>query len=296
MDISHLLYFKEVVEQGSLSKAAKELFISQPALSASISKVEANLGIPLFERSGKKLILNKAGREYYQSVCKSLSELQQGRRTALAVSEGLENLISVGAFTYVTFSTITIPFLNRFPGCQFRLLQLDGDNLGEKMLSGDIDFAYTCTPIETPAINCYHVLTQRLFLTVASDHPLAYKSYIKLTDVRDEPFVLMEKGTPLRGVVDKIFEEAGFKPKVAYETNHASLLAGIINSGEAISIIPDTFSEHKNLTKINISVPQCLHKVYFIWAKDKHFSPAAQHFLDFVMEHYKDYPRELSHL
>ena len=296
MDLSHLFYFKEVVEQGSLSKAAKELFISQPALSASIAKVEADIGVPLFDRAGKKLVLNRAGQEYYHSVCKSLSTLQQGRQTAIAISDGLENLISVGAFTYVTFSTITIPFLNRYPGCQFRLLQLDDDNIGEKMLSGEVDFAYSCVPVDSPAINCYHMLTQRLFRTVASDHPLAYKSYIKLTDVRDEPFVLMQKSTPLRGVVDKIFEEAGFKPNVAYETNHASLLAGIINSGEAISIIPDTFSEHKNLTKINISVPQCLHKVYLLWPKDKQFSPAAQHFLDFVMDHYKDYPRDVSYL
>ncbi|MDO5141283.1 MAG: LysR family transcriptional regulator, partial [Eubacteriales bacterium] len=291
MDISHLIYFKEVAEQGSLSKAAQSLYVSQPALSVSISKIEAEVGVPLFDRIGKRIILNRAGGEYYQYVCEALNQLQQGRKKAQAIAEGTRNLISLGAFTYVSFSTITIPFLNQHPECKFKLLQLDGNDIVHELIYGDVDFAFTCLPVESRLVNCHHLLSQKLYLTVPYDHPLASKSYVKLSDIRYESFILLDINSPLRAVTDNIFREAGFIPKIAYEVTQSSLMAGMINSGEGISLLPDTFSEHKNLRKISILEPQAIHNVYFVFAKDKELSPAAQAFLDFTMDFYKDYPK-----
>lgn len=292
MDMLHLLYFKSVVEKGSVSEAARALFISQPALSASIAKVEADVGVPLFDRNGRRIVLNRAGKIYYDSVLAALSALQQGKRSALSVAEGTENVISIAAFTYVSFSTITQPFLAKTSNCSFKLWQMDDSNITEQFLTGNIDFAITCSPIDSPSIGCYHLLTQRLYLTVPREHPLANCSYIRLSDVKDEPFVLLSQDAPFRAITDQIFREAGFFPKVSCELTNASLMAGMINSGAGISILPDTFAEHRALSKINITFPKCFHNAYFLWSKDRDLSPAAQKFMQFVIEYYRNFPKD----
>lgn len=291
MDLSHLLYFKTVVEHGSVSKAAKALFISQPALSASIAKVESDVGVSLFDREGRQIVLNRSGEVYYHSVVKALNALQQGKHDAVAIAEGTENVISLAAFTYVSFSTITKPFLKEHSDSQFRLCQLDSTNPMDQILSGDIDFGITCQPLESPLVSCYHMLVQKIFVTVPKDHRLSGKSYVRLEDLRDEPFILMNRNCAYRALTDRIFEEAGFQPKISCELASASLMAGMISSGSGISLLPDTFSEHQSLSKISVSHPKCFHNVYLVWSKERTLSPVAQNFLNFVFENYRDYPK-----
>lgn len=291
MDLSNLIYFKTVVEAGSISKAAQELFISQPALSTSISKLEAEIGVKLFDRSKRRVTLNRAGEEYYKKIIQALNELSQAKHNALAAAEDSEEIISLAAFSYVSFSTIIQPFLRSHPGCKFRLWQFDSDHVLEGLLNYDIDFCITCAPIVSPHVECYHMLVQKLFLTVPPNHPLSMKSYVRLEEVRDEPFICVSRMSPFYDVTMNCFAQAGFSPKVVCELSTASLMAGMINSGIGIALMPDTFSEHTTLRRINISDPKCLHNVYFIWLKNREFTPVTQGFLDFVLDYYKNFPK-----
>lgn len=291
MDLSNLVYFKTVVEAGSMSKAAQELFISQPALSTSISKLEAEVGVKLFDRSRRRITLNRAGEEYYEKVVRALNELSQAKHNALAAVEHSGDVISLSSFTYVSFSTIIQPFLRLYPNCRFKLLQFDTDRILEKLLNYDIDFCLTCAPVISPHVECYHMLTQKLYLTVPANHPFSKKSYVRLDDARDEPFICMSRSSPFYDITMHCFDLAGFTPNVVCELSTASLMAGMINSGIGIALIPDTFSEHTTLRRVNISYPQCLHNVYFVWLKNRSFYGATQKFLDFTLDYYKDFPK-----
>ena len=170
MDLSNLIYFKTVVETGSMSKAAQELFISQPALSTSISKLESEIGVKLFDRSRRHVSLNRAGEEYYKKkVVQALNDLSQAKHNALAAATDSEEVISLAALTYVSFSTIVQPFLHLRPTAKFKLWQFDSsesDRVLGRLLNFEIDFCITCTPIVSPHVECYHMLAQKLYLTV----------------------------------------------------------------------------------------------------------------------------------
>jgi len=291
MDLSNLIYFKTVVETGSMSKAAQELFISQPALSTSISKLEAEIGVKLFDRSNRRISLNRAGEEYYEKVVRALNELSQGRHNAQVAAEGRDEIISLAAFTYVSFSTIIRPFLALRPNCKFKLLQFDTDRILEKLLNYDIDFCLTCIPLVSPHVECYQMLTQKLYLTVPTNHPLSQKGYVQLNEAQNEPFICMDRSSPFYDVTMHCFDAAGFSPNVVCELSTASLMAGMINSGIGIALMPDTFSEHTTLRRINISYPQCLHNVYLVWLKSRNFPKTTQDFLDFTLDYYRDFPK-----
>lgn len=291
MDLSNLVYFKTVVETGSMSKAAQELFISQPALSASISKLEAEIGVKLFDRSNRRIILNRAGEEYYEKVVSALDALSQGQHNARAAAADSGESISLAAFTYISFSTVVQPFLQLRPNCKFKLLQFDRDRILKKLSNYEIDFCLTCTPVVSPRVECYHMLTQKLYLTVPSNHPLAKKRYVNLDEVKNEPFICTDRASPLYDVTMHCFEVAGFSPNIVCELSTASLMAGMINSGIGIALMPDTFSEHTTLCRVNISHPQCLHNVYLVWLKNRNFTAAMQEFLDFILDHYRDFPK-----
>ena len=295
MDLSNLIYFKTVVETGSMSKAAQELFISQPALSTSISKLESEIGVKLFDRSRRHVSLNRAGEEYYKKVVQALNDLSQAKHNALAAATDSEEVISLAALTYVSFSTIVQPFLHLRPTAKFKLWQFDSsesDRVLGRLLNFEIDFCITCTPIVSPHVECYHMLAQKLYLTVPPDHPLSKKRYIRLEDVRDEPFVCVNRSSAFYDTVMHCFDLAGFSPNVVCELSTASLMAAMVNSGLGIALMPNTFSEHTTLRRINVSYPKCLHNVYFVWLKNRNFNAVTQNFLDFVREYYKLFPQD----
>lgn len=291
MDLSNLIYFKTVAEAGSISKAAQELFISQPALSTSISKLEHEVGVTLFNRSKRKVTLNRAGQEYYEKVVKALNELSQGKHNAIAAAEGREEIINLGAQTYVNFSTIVQPFLHHYPSCKFVLSQIDSDDVLERLLNYDIDFCFTCMPIASPSVECYHMLNQKLFLTVPPSHPLALKSYVRLEDVRNEDFICVSRSAPLYDITMSCFDMAGFSPNIVCELSSPALMPALVNSGLGIALMPDTFSEHTTVRRVSISSPRCLHPVYFVWLKNRVFSAATQNFLNFTLTYYRDFPK-----
>ena len=296
MDLSSLIYFKTIAETGSLSKAAQELFISQPALSTSISKLEAEIGVKLFDRSKRRIKLNRAGEEYYKKIIQALNEISQAKHNAVAAAEDSAAVISLAAFSYVSFSTIIQPFLQLRPDCKFRLWQFDNDHVLESLLNYDIDFCLTCTPIISPHVECHHILVQKLFLTVPPNHPLSTKRYINLQDVRDEPFICVNRSSPFYDVTMHCFESAGFLPNVVCELSASSMMAGMINSGIGIALMPDTFSEHTTLCRVNVISPACLHNVYFVWLKNREYTAVTQSFLDFVLDYYKDFPKSADHM
>ena len=286
LDISHLLYFKTVVEAGSISQAARALFISQPALSASVAKIEADVGVPLFTRTGRRIILNEAGSRYYESVVKALDALSQGKQDALSQTESSRNRISLAGTTYISFSTAVLPFWKLHPDYTFKLWQLENDSVLERLLNDDLDFCMTCKPVISPNVNCYQMLTQKLYLTVPEDHPFASRRYVNLAEAKDERFVLMRPVSPYYDVTSHLFAEAGFTPNVVCDVTAPSMIPALVQSGVGISLLPDTFNEHR-LCRVNISNPKCNHNVYLAWMKNRNFSQAAQAFLEFILDFYK---------
>lgn len=289
MDISHLRYFKTVVEAGSISKAAREMYISQPALSASIAKIEADVGVPLFTRDGRRLILNEAGTRYYQYVVDALELLSRGKQEAQVHTDIINNRISLAGTTYISFSTAVLPFRKQYPNYTFKLLQLESEDVLSRLLNDDLDFCMTCRPLTAPNIECHQMLTQKLYLTVPDGHSLANRRYVNLSETKNEDFILVRPISSYYDLTTSIFAKAGFTPRVVCDVMSPSMIPPLVSAGVGISLLPNTFDEHR-LVSIEVSAPKCDHNVYLAWMKNRKFSEAAEAFREFVKEFYKNYP------
>ena len=291
MDILHLKYFQMVARTQHISRAARELYISQPALSSSIAKLENELGVQLFDRLGRQVLLNEAGKAFYKKVNVILDTLEEGRQEALDISQSQNNIISIGSVTSVTFSTPLKRFCQQYPDFVFRLGETKYFVMLEQLKNFQVDFCYTCTPINLPEVNCVHLLTQKLFVAVPTGHKFANRHTIRLEEVKDERFIALISDNDYSRLVREAFAQVGITPKVSCEVFQTGLIASMISADMGISILPFLFEEHKGIVFLEISDPVCTHDLYLVWMKNRHLSNACQFFLHYILDQFKDYPR-----
>lgn len=145
MNLQHLQYFRTVAETGQVTKAAKKLHISQPALSMALSTLESELEIPLFEKNGRLLHLTRGGKMFLEHVSKALDELDAGRHELARLSKSHERIIRI-ASTY-SLSISLIPslvknFTVQYPDTIFHLKQGPNLEILENLANDDTDFVF----------------------------------------------------------------------------------------------------------------------------------------------------------
>ena len=141
--------------------------------------------------------------------------------------------------------------------------------------------------------NTITLLEEEILLALPKEHPLATKSSIALTDVKDEPFISLQKGKPLREITDEYCRLAGFEPKVVLESDDPSTIRGFIHLGLGISFIPTiTWNNIANssIALLNISKPKCNRYIYLSWKNTTYISEATKLFRDYAVEFFQKLP------
>jgi len=180
MDLLQLKYFQVVAQLEHMTRAAEKLYIAQPSLSQSIAKLEDELGVPLFDRQGRRIHLNQFGRVFLKRVEHIFLELEEGKRE-VADMAGLER----GSIALAVASTQPLPellsgFLARYPRVRFRLFQQHSlTTVVQQLERGEIDLCISSPPIEQPGITWVPLLTEEIFLLVPAEHRLAGRGSIR---------------------------------------------------------------------------------------------------------------------
>ena len=291
MTLEELRWFVAVADREHVSDAATELHISQPALSRALSRVQAEVGVPLFDRQGRRLRLNRYGRVYRDHARRALAELDAARAD-LAEETGVETGLVVLAFLH-TLGTWLVPSLLRgyeasHPGMNFRLAQESAPNMLTALRAGEVDLIITSPQPDDPAIAWQPLLNEPLRLAVPPGHPLAGRRRVRLADVAHEPFVLMKREYGLRGMTDRLFEAAGIRPPVAFEGDDAETLRGLVAAGLGVSLIPAPYSAAPG-ARVVPSTPHlrvadrgAFRTIGLAWERDRYRSPATEAFRAYV--------------
>ena len=217
MTLKSLEYFKKLAELQHFTKAANELHISQPSLSYAISELEKDLGIPLFDRKDKKITLNYYGEVFLSYVNQSLSILDEGINFVKHLSNPKSRNISMGYIQSLS-SSIIPPFIEEFyknplnKNIQFSFTQKDNNELIKIFLDRKLDIIF-CVDTVKGAIS-QAIGEQELCFVVSKEHPLCKKENIKLKDLENENFLLINPGTNLRKTINRNFKRLKFNPKV----------------------------------------------------------------------------------
>jgi len=287
MDIKQIEYFVAVVETGSFSSAAEELYISQSSLSKQIIGLEKELGVKVFDRSKRKIALTEAGemlhkhaltlRKNYQSLQADLGEYKKATPSL--------KIAAIPVTAQYGITSFVAQFKKAYPQINFTLEERQASTVLPALSQYKYDLAFLRDyNIDTSVISYFPIMTDKLTVAVSCDHRFAERKSISLKELSDENFIMFNKGTLIHELSMNACQSAGFEPKVFYTASRAASIIGmlILNSGVAL-IMERVLNYYNHADVVAIPLDQTLEsKIIIAYPKDKKLSKPARTFLDFM--------------
>ena len=237
--LRQLEYFVTVGEQGSIAQASVQMNVSSPSISAAISHLEGEFGLPLFVRKhAHGLSMTQAGRQFMVQARKVLIEADSLNRLAGAISGNVQGPLSVGCL--LTFAQVLLPAIRRefqykHGDVQVSQIECDQETLIEKLRRAEIDVALTYD-LEVPSdLEFIPMRSLPLYAVVAADHPLANRFSVAVETLVDYPMVLLD--LPMsRTYFMQAFERAGVMPNIAERTRDMAVMRSLVANGFGFSV------------------------------------------------------------
>lgn len=285
MDLLALSYFRAVARHEHISRAADELRVAQPSVSRTISRLESELGVPLFDRHGRRVRLNRFGAAFLRRVERALSELDDARRE-LADAAGLEHgTVCVAAETLRALTGMLRAFLTQHPSVDLRLVESDTDAMARRLRDGEVDLCFASRTLTGPALRSTTVLHEEVLLAVPYDHPLAAHDRIPVHALETERLITTHPGHWLRDLTDDLFATAGLDPHIVCEVNEPTVMLDLISAGLGIGLGPAVARSADPRTSLrwcHLDVPDCHRTLAVVWRQDAYLSTAATRLRDFA--------------
>ena len=283
MELFQLRYFLTVAKYENFSKAADELFISQPSVSKAIHMLEAELGVPLFDRSGKRIKLNNAGKtlqERLKGIMASLDNLPN--ELSVASGKSRETIILNVLAASSLLSDMLSKFKKDYPLINFELIQKG------KSVKCDL-----CISSSLPNIlpnNGTLVLSEEIKLAVPMTSPLALLNAVNLADLRNESFITLNENHMLHDITMHFFNLCGYIPNVAFESDSPQMIREFVNAGLGIAMWPESTWGKINSDKarlLDIKNPICRRNIFITWTENNTQKQEVRIFLEFAKNYFR---------
>ncbi|MDY0235795.1 MAG: LysR family transcriptional regulator [Gudongella sp.] len=288
MTLHQLVYFIKMSYTLHYTKAAKQLNISQPSLSYALGELSNELGVPLFEKFGKKISLTEYGEAFLPYVESALNILQQGEVQLANMKSPLSSNINLGYIYSVSFDAIPYLIDNFYTyqgnnNIHFSFQVSMTNTLIEKLIDGSLDVVMTPLPeVVNECIESIPVFKQELFLVVYNDHPLANKNSVNVEDLKNEKFIMINKKTDLFLQTDALFRSNNIVPEIAFKVDECNSMAAFVGAQLGVTIMPKipSLSNYKVIA-IPFEGTNLNRTIYLHWNNKKHMSPALSSFLNY---------------
>lgn len=241
MEWHHFEYFKTLAETEHVTMAAKQLSVSQSALSRAIFKLEEELEVQLFDRRGRHIYLNAFGKEFLQYTNRILYEMNEAK-VRLKEMAGIEKGTITLGFLHTVGSTYLSSFVQQFkeqhPHVQFKLVQNNSRGLMELLQMGGIDICLTSVATVEKPIKWEPLIVEPLFITLPASHQLANRASLSILDLQEESFIVLKEGFTLRKISDSIFQSLQITPQISFEGEEILTISSFIEAGLGVAILP----------------------------------------------------------
>ncbi len=241
MELRHLRYFVAVAEQGSVSKAARHVHVSQPALSRQIRDLEADLGVPLFDRVGRRIELTAEGEDLLRHGRDVLAQAESVRERARALRGGIVGVLRLGATPQATQSVFA-GFLKRYarlrPGIEVQLTEEGGIRLAELVEEGALHLAISMAARKP--LECRPLFPIRVLAVAAPRPSWKRRATIDIAELAQEPFLLLRPSFGTRQMFDAACEIARFRPRVVLESGDPHSLVALAEAGHGVAVVPSS--------------------------------------------------------
>jgi DNA-binding transcriptional LysR family regulator len=255
MELRDLKSFIEVANYKSFSKAAAHSYLSQPALSKAVKKLEEELHVELFERSRRELKLTDAGKIVYQQAVKALlplSELTTLLDELMNIEVGEIKMGIPPLIGTLFFPSIARNFNELYPKVSLELVELGAKRIGDLVEEGQIDLGIIVLPSDQTKFNVTPFIKDEFVLFVHKDHYLAHQNTVHLNQLKNESFILFSHEFTLHDYIRQACIDAGFTPIVSYRSSQWDLIIELVASQLGITILPKSIYYKQNNPNIKI--------------------------------------------
>ena len=291
MELRHLRYFEAVARHSHVTRAAAELHIAQPALSKQISQLEQELGVALFDRVGRNVRLTEAGEALLPHARAAMTQVEAAR-AEMAERIGLRRgRASIGTPPTVgtqLLPTVLAAFNKRYPGIELRLHEAGVQTLLDLLETGLTDVAVVTLPVEDEHLTVVPLFTEEMVIAVWKDHPLANRTTVQISDLKDEPWVLSPENYELREATLNACQAAGFAPRVVLDGGETDTLLRFVVAGIGVALVPRLAVQNtSDLVALPVSDQKLQRSLGLVWRGDRAASPAARAMREFLVEELK---------
>lgn len=290
MELLQLRYFITVARTLNISRAAQCHMIPQPAMSQTISRLEKELGKPLFDRHKNKLTLTKDGEAFLQSITTSIAELDMAVEKIHSTDDILRGDLTLLVRQHrATMVDCIVAFRKKYPGVSFRIFHTQA-----QQDLHDYDFCISCTPPNEQYREGHPLVTEKLHLLVSADHALASKGTVRFDELKNEEFALLDKNSSLWSHAVHMCQQSGFEPKMSIVCGDLHCLAKFVSAGMAISLGPELSWRGLKSDKVVFvpTIPEVTRTTYVFENSRKSNNRLRQIFLDFLTEFFSELQAE----
>ncbi len=290
MDIQHIKYFLEVAKCESFSKAAENLFVTQPILTRCIKNLEKELMLPLIIRSTKSFSLTDAGEalfvygsqlvEQHEDIYRHIQDIRESKVGELHIS-------SPGVLLDMYFPRLVTEYRKQYPGIRISISERGSRSTAQDVLEGNADIGLVMLPLENPHnLNIFPIISDEVRVFVRQDHAFAKEKFIHIKQLQGVEIITHNKNTTLYHAFVRMCQEQGFLPDISYQSMMPNFILDVISYGSCVGILPGPMLRQFQTEQL-VSVPIRPHfpwEIAMITKKERYIPNAANSFLSFSQQ------------
>lgn len=297
MEIMQLRYFLVVAEEENLSNAARKLFISQPALSRSISKLEAELGVKLFHHSSNRITLNENGRAFQEHVRRAEQELQNGVSMLQQRQDRESGYVVVSTSSHGVMAKACADYLQAHPKTHLMQYIQSAEQMEVMLRKRRIDFCLTANAFESPDLQWQPIMDDEILVYVHRDHPLANRRLIHFDELKDQRIIIYDYGLETTDVIRHLCYASHFEPDLFFAGNENEVPFLLLNKNLGVFILPASMhyfhmspvmpGNRAPIRTLRVQSPRHTFTLGLASLKDRVLSGTADQFRSFLIDFFR---------
>lgn len=287
--LRQLEVFEAVARHLNFSRAARELHLTQPAVSMQVKQLEGQAGLPLFEQVGKRLYLTEAGRALFRqahAIQRQIEEASQMLAALKGVNQGTLDITLISTAKYFAPKYLA-RFCAPYPGVKLKLTESNRAGLLQRLMDNETDLAIMGHPPEGLDIVAEPFARNPHAIIAHPDHPLARARRIPLRQLASENFLIRELGSGTRLLMERVFRSHGMSVNATMEISSDETIKQATMAGMGIAFLSlhtvELERQTGHLVVLDVIGMPIMRDWYIVHRKDKHLPPVASAFREFLL-------------
>jgi DNA-binding transcriptional LysR family regulator len=286
--LHQLKVFEATARHGSFTRAAEELFLTQPTVSMQVKQLTKAIGLPLFEQVGKRLYLTDAGKELFSTCQDIFHKLEQLEMTVADLKGMKQGKLRLAVITTTKYFMPRLlgPFCQRYPGVDVSLIVTNHERVIERLADNQDDLYVMSQIPEHLDVKSHAFLENPLVVVAPRNHPLAKETNISLKRLVEEPFIMREPGSGTRRAFQKLLDTQKLSVKVRLELGSNEAIKQAIAGGLGLSVLSrhTLLTDNSEVTVLDVEGFPIERYWYIVHLAGKQLSVIAHTFLDYMQE------------